>query len=56
MIHCALNSSNASITNAEKRVPKSAAGTGADEAVVISVRWKLEHRTPFGGVFEDLRM
>ena len=56
MIHCALNSSNASITNAEKRVPKSAAGTGADEAVIISVSWELEYRTPVGGVFEDLRM
>ena len=56
MIHCALNSSSASTTNAEKREPKSAADTGADEAVVISVSWELEHRTPVGGVFEDLFM
>ena len=56
MIHCALNSNKASITNAEKRVPKSAAGTGADEAVVIPVRWELEHRMPVGDVFENLLM
>lgn len=56
VIHCAPKSRNPSITNAEKRVPKSAVGTGADEEAIISVCGWLKHRTPVDGFFKNLRV